>query len=179
MKNRLSIAACLAALTLLGACEATKEQFDFSKKAPDEFAVVKRAPLEMPTDMTSLPPPRRGAPRPQEASATEMARSAVIGTEAQRAVASQNNVSEGEAVLLQRTGAAGVSPAIRDAVDKETSEIAEKEMPGIDHLRRMVGQKVEAPATVVDPVKETERLRQNKAAGKSVTTGKTPVKEED
>lgn len=179
MKNRLSIAACLTATILLGACEATKEQFDFAKKAPDEFAVVKRAPLEIPADMKSLPAPRPGAPRPQEASATEMARTAVVGVEAQRSIASQNNVSEGEAVLLQRTGAANASPAIRDAVDKETAEIAEEKMPGIDHLRRMVGQKVESPATVVDPVKETERLRQNKAAGKPVTQGQTPIIEEE
>ena len=52
----------LSALTL-SACESTKEQFDFSKKAPDEFAVVKRAPLAMPPSY-ELTAPKPGAPRP-------------------------------------------------------------------------------------------------------------------
>lgn len=175
MKKFVSILVLAAAATSLAACEKTREQFDFSKKAPDEFAVVKRAPLEMPPDMNTLPAPRPGAPRPQEPSTSDLARSAVIGTEAQREIAVQNNVSQGEAVLLQRSGAANASPAIRDAVDKETSEIAEKEMPGIDHLRRMVGQNVEGPAKVVDPVAEANRIKQNKAEGKPVTEGETPV----
>lgn len=179
MKKRISGTAIIAATLALCACSQVGEQFDFSKKAPDEFAVVKRAPLEMPTDLSRLPPPRPGAPRPQEPSTTDLARSAVVGTDAQRDIAAQNNVSQGEAVLLQKTGAAGMTPAIRDAVDKETSEIADKEMPGIDHLRRMVGQNVEGPAKVVDPVAEANRIKQNKAQGKPITTGETPVKDED
>ncbi len=180
MKRRFLASSTLLIATLaLCGCESAREQFDFSKKAPDEFAVVKRAPLEMPPDPKALPAPRPGAPRPQEPSATEMARSAVVGVEAQREIAVQNHVSEGEAVLLQRTGATNASPAIRSAVDKETAEMSEKDIPGIDQLRKMVGQKVEAPATVVDPIKETERLKKNKAEGKPMTDGQTPVKEED
>lgn len=155
------------------ACEKTREQFDFRKKAPDEFAVMTRAPLEMPADL-ALPAPTPGAPRPQEQSSDQMARKAVLGEGKMQGVAKSNNVSEGEAVLLQRTGAANVNPAIRNVVDKETAEIAEDETPGIDHLKKMIGQKVDAPAKVVDPVAETNRLRANKAAGKPVTEGKTP-----
>ena len=180
MKKRfLASSTLLIATFALCGCESAREQFDFSKKAPDEFAVVKRAPLEMPTDLSRLPAPRPGAPRPQEPSTTDLARSAVVGTDAQRDIAAQNNVSQGEAVLLQKTGAAGMTPAIRDVVDKETAEIADEEMPGIDHLRRMVGQNVEGPAKVVDTVAEANRIKQNKAQGKPVTDGETPVKDED
>lgn len=174
MKPILTCIAILAAAAL-PACQKTREQFDFTKKPPDEFAVVKRAPLEIPPDLNTLPPPRPGAPRPQEPSATDLARGAVLGEDAIRQTASQTGVSEGEAVLLQRTGAANASPAIRAQVDKETAEIAEEEMPGIDHLRRMVGQNVEGPAKVVDPVAETNRIRDNKAKGKPVTAGETPT----
>jgi hypothetical protein len=80
--------------------------------------------------------------------------------------------------LLQKTGAAQANPAIRNVVDAETAKIAEEEMPGIDQLRKMVGTPVEAPAKVVDPVQETERIRANKAQGKPITTGETPVKED-
>ena len=161
----------------LAACENTKKQFDFSKKAPDEFAVVKRAPLEMPPTY-DLRAPQPGAPRPQEIATDQLAKQSVLGTESVKQIANDNGVSQGEAVLLQKTGAAGANPAIRAAVDKETAEIGEEEMPGIDHLRRMVGKKVDAPAKTVDPVAETNRIKANKAQGKPVTDGETISKED-
>lgn len=167
------IAIAGAAALSLAACENTKKQFDFSKKAPDEFAVVKRAPLEMPPDF-EIRAPQPGAARPQELSASDIARSAVVGEATQREIAREAGVSEGEAVLLQRTGAVNASSSIRSQVDKETAEIADEKMPGIDHLRKMVGQTVEPPSKVVDPVAETNRLKQNKAEGKPLSTGKTP-----
>jgi hypothetical protein len=166
-----------AAALSLSACEGAQMQFDFSKKAPDEFAVMTRAPLEMPPDYT-LRPPQPGAPRPQEQSATNMAREAVLGPDAVKQIAKDNQVSAGEAVLLQKTGAANVNPAIRSVVDRETAEIAEDETPGIDTLKKMVGKDVKPPAKVVDPVAETNRIKANKAAGKPVTAGETPTKED-
>lgn len=177
MKKLLMLTA-LAASTALMACEKTKEQFDFTKKAPDEFAVVKRAPLEMPPDY-NIRAPRPGAPRPQEATTDSMARQAILGEEATRSIARQSGVSEGEAVLLQKTGAANASPSIRARVDAETAELIKDETPGIDTLKRMVGQNPAEPATeLVDPVAETNRIKENKAAGKPVTDGKTPIKED-
>lgn len=161
----------------VAACENTKKQFDFSKKAPDEFAVVKRAPLEMPPTY-DLRAPQPGAPRPQEIPTDQIARQSVLGQEVVNQTARDNSISQGEAVLLQRTGAASANPAIRAAVDKETAEIAEEEMPGIDHLRRMVGKQVEPPSKVVDPVAETNRIKANKAQGKPVTDGETISKED-
>ena len=161
----------------LAACENTKKQFDFSKKAPDEFAVVKRAPLEMPPTY-DLRAPKPGAPRPQEIATDQMAKQSVLGESAMKQIATENGVSQGEAVLLQKTGAANANPAIRAAVDQETKELGEEEMPGIDHLRRMVGKHVDPPSKVVDPVAETNRIKTNKAQGKSVTDGKTISKED-
>ncbi len=163
----------VAAFTL-GACESTREQFDFSKKAPDEFAVVKRAPLEMPPNY-EITAPKPGAPRPQEQSADDIAKSAILGPEALKARAKADGVSQGEAAFLNKTGAAGVSPSIRAKVDAETAEIIKDETPGIDSLKKMVGQKpAEVAPEAVDPVKEVERLRKNKAEGKPIGTGKTP-----
>lgn len=166
-----------AAAISLSACEGAKKQFDFTKKAPDEFAVMTRAPLEMPPEYT-LRPPTPGAARPQEQSTTNMAREAVLGPDAVKQIAKDNQVSAGEAVILQKTGAANVNPAIRGVVDRETAEIAEDETPGIDTLKKMVGKDVKPPAKVVDPVAETNRIKANKAAGKPVTTGETATKED-
>lgn len=162
----------------LAACDKTREQFDFSKKAPDEFAVTTRAPLEMPPDFNTRIQPKPGATRPQELTTDKMAREAVLGPDAVKKIARDNSVSPGEAVLLQRTGATAANPAIRNVVDQETAKIAKDEMPGIAHLKKMIGQNVESPAKVVDPVAEVNRLKANKAQGKPVTEGETPTKED-
>jgi hypothetical protein len=179
MINKIVLSFLMAGTALsLAACEKTRQQFDFSKKAPDEFAVTTRAPLEMPPDFNTRVTPQPGAPRPQELSTDRMAREAVLGPDAVKNIARQNSVSQGEAVLLQRTGAANANAAIRGVVDQETAAIAKEEMPGIDHLKKMIGQNVEAPSKVVDPVAETNRIKANKAQGKPVTEGKTPTKED-
>ena len=46
---------------LLAGCEGIRDQLGFNKKAPDEFTVVKKAPLVLPPDF-SLRPPAPGAP---------------------------------------------------------------------------------------------------------------------
>lgn len=174
MKKIILISLASCAVVSMAACAKTKEQFDFSKKAPDEFAVVRRAPLEMPPDYT-IQAPKPGAPRPQELSATEMARNAVLGEDAQKAIANEQGVSQGEAVLLQKSGATAASPAIRAQVDAETAEIIKDETPGIDTLKKMVGQNPAEPTTeLVDPTAEANRIKQNKDAGKPISTGKTP-----
>ncbi len=178
MKKQFLLSILLASTAFtLAACESTRKQFDFSKKAPDEFAVMTRAPLEIPPELV-LRAPTPGAPRPQEQSADQMARESVLGKDAMKKIAKDNQVSQGEAVLLQRTGATTATPAIRTVVDKETAEIADEEMPGIDHLKKMIGKDVEPPSKVVDPVAETNRIKANKAAGKPVTEGETISKED-
>ena len=178
-KSFLYATAVLSAAMALGGCEKTREQFDFTKKPPDEFAVVKRAPLEMPPDF-AIRTPQPGAPRPQETPMKEVARQAILGEEAIQKTAREQGVSQGEAVLLQKTGAANASPSIRATVDRETAEIIEDETPGIATLQKMVGQKPAEPTPeLVDPVKEVERIKQNKAQGKPITTGRTPQKDDE
>lgn len=179
MNKMITSAIVVAASLTLAACEKTREQFDFSKKAPDEFAVVKRAPLEMPPSF-EVQAPRPGAPRPQEQATDQLAREAILGPDAQKALAKEAGVTQGEAVLLQKSGASNASPAIRARVDAETAKLIKEETPGINKLKDMVGQKTSEPSfEEVDPVAETNRIKANKAAGKPITSGKTPVKGED
>lgn len=174
MKNViLSLFLASIALTL-SACEKTKEQFDFSKKAPDEFAVTTRAPLEMPPDY-NLRPPRPGAQRPQEETPVNEAKQAVFGAESTQPKIEAEPMTDGEAILLQKSNVDAIDPNIRDKIDQETAEIVKKETPTVDRLLGKVGKKVDTPATVVDPVKEAERIIQNKETGKPVTDGETPT----
>jgi len=178
MMKRYLLIVSLLTLPSLSACESTREQFDFSKKAPDEFAVTTRAPLEMPPTYT-LPKPRPGAPRPQEKATTVQAAQAIFGSETPAtAISAPTAMSSGEAALLQQSGASEANASIRDAVDAETQELVKENTSTVDRLLGKVGRKADVPTTVVDPIKEAERLKQNREAGAPVTTGETPSFEE-
>ena len=154
----------------LSACSTTQEQFDFSKKAPDEFAVITRAPLEMPPNYT-LRPPRPGVQRPQEQTTDNSAAQTVLGTSMQ----STKTVSSGEALILQKTGAANANNNIRDVVDMETTKITKENTSTVNKILGKAGKKIDAPASVVDAKKESERLQSNKEVGAPVTQGETPT----
>ena len=157
----------------LGACESAQEQLGLTRQAPDEFKVVKRAPLEIPPTYT-LRPPSPGAPRPQEQETVEQARQSVFGEE----VGSQQSLpSSSEGILLQQAGANQIDPGIRQKVDKESAELVDEDQPVFDKLMNL-GSDAPAHADVVDAKKETERLQKNKQEGKPVTEGETPSVED-
>lgn len=162
----LLIAALLTAATL-GACENAKEELGLTRSAPDEFAIVKRAPLEMPPEYT-LRPPQPGMPRPQEQASAEQAREAVMGAQGQRA-----GTTKGEAALLNTIGASS-DPQIRNVVDYEAATARDENEPVVKKLLN-IGSEQQPPAKVVDPVGESERLKKNAAEGKSVSDGATPA----
>lgn len=159
-----------ASCATLAACSSAKEQLGLTKSAPDEFAVVKRAPLAMPPDY-ALRPPRPGAPRPQEMHPEDQARTAVFGAP----VDTGDGFTKSEAAFLEQAGAFNAQPNIREAVDSETAAMAPKDQPVAKRLLNIGSDKKQEPATtVVDPKAEAERLRQNKETGQPVTAGETP-----
>lgn len=167
MKNIMNTKILLISLLALGACSNAKEQLGMTRKPPDEFAVVKRAPLSMPPDY-SLTPPRPGAPRPQEQATSEQAKETLFGSTGGTAPAGSDYV------LLGKAGAGKANPAIRAQVDAETKEISKENISIPRRLFGIGGDPNQAPVSVVDAKKENERLQNNKAAGKPVTSGETP-----
>ena len=68
----------LALAATLSACEGgIGDALGLGKNAPDEFAVVRSAPLTLPPDFT-LRPPRPGEARPNEESVREQAKVALF-----------------------------------------------------------------------------------------------------
>jgi hypothetical protein len=68
--------ACLSVNLLLPGCTGFERAIGLEKVTPDEFAVESRAPLTVPPEF-DLRPPQPGAPRPQEASASDQARKVI------------------------------------------------------------------------------------------------------
>jgi hypothetical protein len=81
--------------------------------------------------------------------------------------------SPGETALLSRAGALHVDPSIRSLVDRENTKMVETAESVFDKV--FFWQKVEPPGTIVDPEKESRRLRENSANGDPPNKGEVPV----
>lgn len=164
-----AVVVVLAAATLSG-CTSARRALGYDKAPPDEFAVIARAPLAQPPDY-NLRPPTPGAARPQEGTATDQARSAL--TPGKNAVAAPAGASKGEQVMLAKAGTDKNTPNIRAVVNEETTQMVEADDHFVDKL--MFWQDKTPPGDIINPSAENKRLKDDAAAGKPVTEGKTVV----
>ncbi|MGB0720479.1 MAG: DUF3035 domain-containing protein [Bdellovibrionales bacterium] len=174
--NKISLILAFAGSFLLVTCAGVKEQIGLNKSSPDEFQVVRRAPLEMPPDY-SLATPQPGAPRPQEQAPEKQAAQAIFGEDA-ALLQADSGTGSGEAALLSQAGVSVADPAIRRKVDQETAAMFNRNKPVAERLLGIGGDADEASASVVDAQAEVDRLKSNAAQGKPVTSGDTPSIEE-
>jgi hypothetical protein len=183
------LAAMAFALTACG--ESTKRTLGIQRTAPDEFAVVPRAPLSQPPDL-KLRPPRPGAEDLSTLSTREQARKAVFrGGDAETEAPGRNalrgndgpavdaaprtgvsQTTTGEAAFLSRAGALETDPLIRSQVDRETSVLADENQ---NFVRKLLGLKDDPVDPVVDAPAEARRLRENQALGRDVSEGDVPT----
>lgn len=173
--RRLAKLLILLALPLaVSGCDRTRDALGLTKKSPDEFAVVTKAPLVLPPEF-GLRPPQPGAPRPQDVQARDRAQAALGGgtlTQGARSPTSSSR-SAGETALLQQAGAVNPDPDIRRKVNDEFTQLAERDQSFVDRL--VFWQESAQPGLAVDPVKETQRLRENAATGKAPSEGSVPT----
>lgn len=170
------LAVSLVSALSLPACSGAKEKLGLTREAPDEFAVIRRAPLEVPPELAALPVPRPGAPRPQEKTAQEMAAEAVFGPELPEMVEGEdegeiqqtivtksspiNNpapVTAADQALIEAAGATETPDNIRQVVDEENEDTAYEEQAVID---KIFDRKREAKGSVLDPNEEAARLEE-------------------
>lgn len=181
---------CAAMLALGGCSNSTKKKLGLGRHSPDEFTVVKRAPLSMPP-VYNLRPPQPGAPRPQQTPTTEQAKQAVFGngngTEKQPnavqqafATASEGapertQVTDAEAAFLGEIGASKADPNIREVLVREQGGYTVNDENLADKIMFWRERDNLPPASVVDAGKEAERIKENKEEGKGITEGDVPV----
>jgi hypothetical protein len=158
----------LSAVALSACGSSLSDTLGYGKEAPDEFAIVTKAPLVIPPDY-SLRPPRPGAPSPRETSPGALAQAALLGTLAN---GPGGTPSAGEVALLTNAGALNADPAVRDLIDDETRALKQKDERFINEV--LFWQKPAEPNRVVNASGEAQRLRENEALGRPVTDGETP-----
>jgi len=160
----------LVALALSG-CGDVRRSIGLDRQSPDEFSVVSRAPLTMPPSL-SLPTPRPGAARPQDATPTAVAAASVFGGSS-RGVAAVGKTQGESALIAQAAAKSGIEPGVRNKVDQETTQLIVADKRWIDTL--LFWQKQEQPYEIVDPKKESQRLREAQAQGKALNDGSVPT----
>jgi hypothetical protein len=113
------VAAILAGGFALAGCESIREATGAAKLPPDEFTVLTKAPLIIPPDY-NLRPPQPGIASRNEVDPDDQARAALFSQDAAaQAAALGTNYSDGEKLLLARTGALAVDPDIRREISSD------------------------------------------------------------
>jgi len=149
---------CAAALLAAGCSSKVKESLGLERSAPDEFAVIERAPLTLPPSF-DLVPPTPGAPRPQEGTTSAAARGLVLGSES--SAGRVPSASRAEQSLLNRAGAASADPQIQQKLDNP------EELPPRTAAEKLgITKKTE---NALDPVEEAKRLKQDNVKTVPVT----------
>ena len=161
-------------VVVLSACESAKKVISRSKDAPDEFVVYQRPPLSLPPEF-SLRPPNSGSSGPQAITPSDQARAALLQQtpRLQKNVPSDPNLSDGLNAIMSKTGAAQSNPAIREVVNAETNLLSKEDQRLADKMIFWVDDKP-FEGTVVDAVKEQQRIRENQALGNPIADGETP-----
>ena len=122
-KKLLVLGAAVGAVSLT-ACSSSG---DSALSGPDEFRVIRKAPLTMPPDY-NLRPPNPGEARPQELNTTDQARAALFGQ------TYATSATEGEQYLVQKAGGGALDPAIRAQVDFEANKVVNKSSSFADEV---------------------------------------------
>jgi hypothetical protein len=171
MMRKITLFAAIAAVLALSACSDMKKELGIGRNSPDEFAVVKRAPLTLPPDY-DLRPPAQGA-APPAADASNQAKTVLLGDATQPAPK-----GDAEEEFLKRTGSDKANPAIRTVISQDNGYLAMKNEKLVDRLifwDDATPDDANVPSSVINPAAEAARLKKNQEEGKPVNAGDVPV----
>ncbi|MDP6603110.1 MAG: DUF3035 domain-containing protein [Rhodospirillales bacterium] len=170
------LALALGVVGVLAGCDDARRLFN-AKTPPDEFAVYARPPLSMPPEFT-LRPPAPGSPPLQEVNPRAGAQQSLVGAPARQRADQSGRSAFGDAspglrAILESTGAVDADPDIRAQINRDSFVLAEESETFADAL--IFWKEPPGYETVVDPAKETRRIRENQALGRAITTGEVPT----
>lgn len=170
LKKMLMLPLAAASLLALSACAEVRQELGMGRHSPDEFTVVKRAPLTLPPEYALRPPSPDNLPPASET--TKTARTVLMGEK------QPVEAATADSAFLQKAGATNADPAIRGQINRDNGYIALQNRSVTDRLIFWSDEGVapeDMPASVVDPKAEAERVRKNLDEGKPVNDGNVPV----
>ena len=172
--GRLRMALVLGAVAaaLAGCSGSVQDNLGLGKRSPDEFQVVRRAPLILPPDY-SLRPPGPGQPGPVAQDTAAQAEEILTG---QPRVPTETSQSQGELALLSRSQVQA-EPGIRQILDSEDPELVNLDESRFLFILDFQRRAMQEQPNVIDPVAEQRRLQAASAEGGVITqrTGSQPI----
>ena len=170
------LALAVGVVGVLAGCDEPRRLLS-AKTPPDEFAVYARPPLSMPPEFT-LRPPAPGSPPLQEVNPRARAQQSLVGAPVQSRAGQSGRTGFGDAspglrAILEATGAVDADPDIRAQINRESFLLAEDSQTFADAL--IFWKEPPDYESVVDPAKESRRIRENQALGRAITTGEVPT----
>lgn len=127
-----------AAALLIG-CQSVRSAAGLTKDAPDEFAVVTKAPLVIPPDY-NLRPPSPGAAPTNQSSPTDSAQTALFGDDPTTVAANlPDTYSPEEKTILADTGGAVADHGIRRQIAADAKAMSTASPSFVDQLLFMSG----------------------------------------
>lgn len=158
LTSRIVLAALGTAVLVTAGCD--RGSNPFSAPPPDEFAVVKRRPLEMPPSV-GLPEPRPGEPSRLDIDPNREAALALLGTPNPEVRASAPSSTEAELLAAADASAASSDIRVQLAEDQERGDDGPYEPPSIFELFGMVDPPAIDEEERLQPIPESQRLQQS------------------
>lgn len=168
----------ISLMILLTGCSSARDIVGLSKQSPDEFEVVTRAPLSLPPDY-GLRVPVPNISRAQEKSVRESADNLFSARGSQSPgqnlsrVDRSGAISPAEDAILGRAQAKTSNQSIRAEINSDNKTISGTDKKLIEKIIFWQGTK--KPGAVLDPEKESKRIRGLKSDGKAIGNGAVPV----
>ena len=155
-------------------CGEVKTMLGRTKQAPDEFAVMSRAPLSLPPNF-NLRVPQPGAERPQDASRKDVARKILLQAGSQRKDknADDSKKTVGENTIRKLLGADLANSQIREILNQETVNVEFEDQQFIEKL--LSWERNPRKESLVDSAAEAKRIKANVEAGKRINEGEVPI----
>ncbi len=163
----------ISALALLGltasGCASASKSLGLTKAAPNEFNILTKAPLVVPPEY-NLRPPRVGESSAENNYSQEAARQALVGD------IDDSEPSQGEIMLMSKSGAGRANQEIRLVIDGQNS--VERKTTGFTNrvLFWNNGVAADSEGNPLDPEAEAARLKAVNSAtgGEKVTISRRP-----
>ena len=171
-----NVFAIILPILLIG-CSSARDIVGLGKQSPDEFEVVTRAPLSLPPDY-GLRVPIPNISRTQEKSVRDSADDLISsrGSSSRQKLSRRNRLgatSPAEDAILGRAQARSSDDSIRAKLSSDNKTISGTDKKLIDKI--IFWQGAEKPGAILDPEKESKRIKDLKSEGKTIANGDVPV----
>lgn len=167
-------AVAVAAALGLSGCAAefnVRKAMGLQGDGPDEFAVVKKKPLEMPPSLQLLPEPEPGAPSRVDPRPAEAAQAALTGGSTMT-LSREGAPSPSESAFLAAAGADQSDPEIRKRLETDDDDTGGYLLDGL------IGRS-KKDEDLLDAKEEAERLAEEARRGKNPRLERLPEPETD